>query len=198
MQSFSHLRAFGWVQALKSLLLVGGKYKGVGAYLSPRSKSSPLASSASFCQIAETGGLCASYLCSPLSLLPPMMLLSNYVPVSHPTGEPGQTLWPLLSWKALYWQLLPSLWSSQLSSLVDPSVDWPLLLTGVCGAYSHCHDLRTLSPHSARICWGKNWVIFQIIFFPSCSIPPCILCPAACPSPCSITNPWQKKAPSHK
>lgn len=45
MQSFSHLQAFVTVQALKSLLPVGSKYKAVGTYSLPSSKSRPLARS---------------------------------------------------------------------------------------------------------------------------------------------------------
>lgn len=88
MQSFSHLQAFVWVQALKSLLLVGGRYKAVGAYLPPRSKSRPLASSPpSAKQLRQVGYV------HPISLLLlqassyPMLLSPNDVPFSQ--TQPG-------------------------------------------------------------------------------------------------------------
>lgn len=127
----------------------------------------------SSCQTAEAGGLCACHHPPPMHGVIPVRAF-----FLDPASYPGQPRWPGLSWKALFCQLLPSLWSSQLSSSGNSSVDWLLLLTGVCGPYSHCHDLTKLSPDSARMCWGKNWVGFFNLIFSSSSISPWLLCPA--------------------
>lgn len=122
-----------------------------------------------FCQRAKAGGLRASHRPPPSpSLLPPMASSSQCVPFSQTRsdGYPGQALWPGLSWKALFCQLLPSLWPSQLSSSGNSSVRWLLLLTGVSGAYSHCHDLTKLSQILPECVEGKTGWFFWSYSFP--------------------------------